>query len=355
MGLRELDGEGTNYARMHFVLNWAEWWRAFTYQFAHADILHLLGNIVFLWVFGPALEEKLGHAGFTILYLLGGAAAVLLNSMVTPSPVIGASGSIAVIAGAFVVLFPLIEIRVLLLFRIFSISARWFLVFCVIKDIVFHGPHTAWMVHLAGYAIGFIIGCLLLATRLVPRDQFDVLALINRMRRRVAFRTALTVGEMSADQRMFKSLTSPFRKSVPDPSIAMNEKAAALRALLAEDCRTSDWKSAGQKYGELLSLPGLSVAVRALQRDRQMELCSGLMKAEEYRIAHAAFEAFVAAYPKDRDVFAARAMAAMVQFRHLGETNAARVVLQELRKIAGDEEHIAMIDGLLIEAEGAKA
>lgn len=360
MGLRAPDGEGTNYDKVQFVWNVSEWWRVFTYQFAHADIMHLLGNVIFLWVFGPALEEKLGHAGFTILYLLGGAAAVLLNSLVTDSPVIGASGSIAVIAGAFVVLFPLIEIRVLFLlfFRTFSLSARWFFIFCILKDILFHGPFTAWMVHLAGYGIGFVIGCLLLMTRLVPRDQFDVLALINRMRRRVAFRAALTVGEMSADQRVYKTLTNPFRKSGPDPAIEMNEKAAVLRATLAEDCRNADWKAAGQRYSELLGLPGLSAAVRALQRDRQMELCSGLMQAGEYRAAHAAFSAFVAAYPRDRDAFAARAMGAMVQFRHLGETAAAVAVLQELRKNAsedGNDEHIAMIDGLLVEAGSAKA
>ncbi len=360
MGLRALDGEGTNYEGVHFVWNTREWWRVFTYQFAHADIMHLLGNIIFLWVFGPALEEKLGHAGFTILYLLGGAAAVLLNSLVTDSPVIGASGSIAVIAGAFVVLYPLIEIRVMLLlfFRTFSISARWFLVFCVLKDIFLHGAQTAWMVHLAGYGIGFVVGCLLLVTKLVPRDQFDVLALINRMRRRVAFRAAITVGEMSADQRVYKTLTKPFRKSGPDPAIEMNEKAAVLRASLAEDCRNADWMAASRKYNELLGLTGLSAAVRALQRDRHMELCSGLLQAGEYRAAHSAFAAFVAAYPKDRDAFAARAMGAMVQIRHLGETAAALASLQDLRKNASDEkneEHIAMIDGLLVEAESAKA
>lgn len=357
MGLRAINGEESIYDGVRFVWNAREWWRVFTYQFAHADILHLLGNIIFLWVFGPALEEKLGHAGFTILYLLGGAAAVLLNALVTDSAVIGASGSIAVIAGAFVVLFPLIEIRVMLLlfFRTFSISARWFLVFCVLKDIFFHGAQTAWMVHLAGYGIGFVIGCLLLVTKLVPRDQFDVLALMNRMRRRMAFRAAATAGEMSADQRMFKSFTGPFRKNVPDPAIEMNEKAAVLRASLAEDCRNADWKAAGIKYNELLGLSGLSAAVRALQRDRQMELCGGLMKAGQYREAHAAFSAFVAAYPKDRDAFAAQAMGAMVQFRHLGETAAALASLQELRKTVSDDEHIAMIDGLLAEAESAKA
>src|SRR5262249_43035589 len=82
----------------------------FTSQFLHGGWLHLIGNMVFLWVFGRAVEDRVGHLRYLLLYLLGGAAAGLVQSLISlddPEQVlIGASGAIATVLGTYLVLFP---------------------------------------------------------------------------------------------------------------------------------------------------------------------------------------------------------------------------------------------------------
>ena len=83
----------------------------FSCMFLHADTVHLLGNMVFLWVFGSAVNDKLGHAGYAAFYLAGGVIAgvgyVLLSGV---APALGASGAIAAVTGAFLVLFPRVRV-----------------------------------------------------------------------------------------------------------------------------------------------------------------------------------------------------------------------------------------------------
>ena len=83
-------------------------WQLLTYQFLHDPhgIWHIAFNMLFLWVFGSAVEDRLGRVGFLGFYLIGGAVAALAHMAITKAPVIGASGSIAGVTGAFLALFP---------------------------------------------------------------------------------------------------------------------------------------------------------------------------------------------------------------------------------------------------------
>ncbi|HBZ96915.1 MAG TPA: rhomboid family intramembrane serine protease, partial [Phycisphaerales bacterium] len=84
------------------------WWNLLTYQFAHnpSDILHLVFNMIGLWIFGTSLEDRLGHASFLGFYLIGGCIAGIAHMMETAAPVIGASGSVCALIGGFIALFP---------------------------------------------------------------------------------------------------------------------------------------------------------------------------------------------------------------------------------------------------------
>jgi len=87
----------------------------FTHMFLHADIFHLLGNMLFLWVFGKHVESVLGGRRFTILYFLSGIGAVFTHSIIDPSstvPLVGASGAISGVLGAYILLFPKSKVRV---------------------------------------------------------------------------------------------------------------------------------------------------------------------------------------------------------------------------------------------------
>ncbi len=89
-----------------------------THQFLHADLLHLAGNMLFLWVFGDNVEDELGHLGYLLFYLAGGVCAGLASVVTRPGsdvPGIGASGAISAVLAAYLVLHPLAEVRVLLL------------------------------------------------------------------------------------------------------------------------------------------------------------------------------------------------------------------------------------------------
>jgi membrane associated rhomboid family serine protease len=116
-----------------FVLKWSEipanivaghhWITILTAMFMHAGWLHIIGNMVFLWAFGPEIEDSMRPLKYLAFYLLSGLAASLAQIALMPSstvPNLGASGAIAGVMGAFLVTYPHDEIRTVLLFGWFS-------------------------------------------------------------------------------------------------------------------------------------------------------------------------------------------------------------------------------------------
>lgn len=115
-----------------FVLKWAavaahitsghDWITILTAMFMHGSWSHILGNMVFLWAFGPEIEDSMGPLRYSTFYLAGGLVAMLAQIAVSPSsivPNLGASGAIAAVMGAFLVTYPRDEIRVILIIFVF--------------------------------------------------------------------------------------------------------------------------------------------------------------------------------------------------------------------------------------------
>ena len=160
-------------------------WRILTAMFLHSDPMHLIGNMLFLWIFGASVEGRLGHAKFLGLYLVAGLVGALMQDLLIGRlhPVIwnlGASGAIMGIAGAYLYLFPFAAICVVFILpiiaffriRVMDWQARWvvlwFLGFDVLYGLLFQGGDgVGHMCHLGGAAAGFL-GVLLLRA---PRDQ----------------------------------------------------------------------------------------------------------------------------------------------------------------------------------------
>ena len=90
-----------------------------THMFLHGGWLHIIGNMLYIWVFGDNVEERLGSATYFVFYLLCGIAAAVGQGLVSPGPMLGASGAIAGVLGAYLVLFPSARIRTLLFLGIF--------------------------------------------------------------------------------------------------------------------------------------------------------------------------------------------------------------------------------------------
>ena len=134
-----------------------------TYAFLHADWLHLLGNMAFLWVFGDNVEDALGHVRYLAFYLACAAAAAFVHALFnvgSVAPLIGASGAVAGVVGAYLVLHPRVKLWILLLGRIpLRLSAMWvlggwisFQVFNVFAAA--EGDEVAWWAHIGGLIAG---------------------------------------------------------------------------------------------------------------------------------------------------------------------------------------------------------
>lgn len=146
------------------------WLTLLTSMFLHGGWLHLLGNMLYLWVFGDNVEAALGRWRFVLFYLLAGAGAALLQSVVFPRttvPMIGASGAIAGVLGAYLVLFPwsrvLTVVPLFIFFHFVEIPAvillgLWFVVqfFSGIVDL--GGMEgVAWFAHIGGFLAGAVL------------------------------------------------------------------------------------------------------------------------------------------------------------------------------------------------------
>ncbi|PTW63374.1 membrane associated rhomboid family serine protease [Breoghania corrubedonensis] len=136
-----------------------------TYAFVHGDFWHLGGNMLFLWVFGDNVEDALGHVRFLAFYLLCAIAAALLHIAMLPAsaaPMIGASGAIAGIVAAYLMLHPHVRIWVLLLGRIpVPLRAYWVLgawiVFQIVMVLQISDDSVAWWSHIGGLAAGALL------------------------------------------------------------------------------------------------------------------------------------------------------------------------------------------------------
>jgi membrane associated rhomboid family serine protease len=166
-----------------FVMRWAEipativaghhWITIFTAMFMHGGWLHIIGNMVFLWAFGPEIEDAMGPVRYLAFYLLSGLAASLAQTAIAPHstvPNLGASGAIAGVMGAFLITYPADQIRTLLLFfwwiRITFIPAAlligfWFLIqlFDQVGAVAtMQAGGVAYAAHVGGFIFGVAAG-----------------------------------------------------------------------------------------------------------------------------------------------------------------------------------------------------
>lgn len=147
----------------------------FTSMFLHGGWLHLISNMLFLWVFGDNIEAALGPLGYVLFYLAGGALGSLAHVVTHPSstiPSVGASGAISAVLGAYLVMFPHSRVRVLLLLGYFLTTARvtavvflglW-AVTQLLNGVARLGAATAetagvaYWAHIGGFVLGLLIG-----------------------------------------------------------------------------------------------------------------------------------------------------------------------------------------------------
>jgi membrane associated rhomboid family serine protease len=136
-----------------------------TYMFLHGGWIHLIGNMLFLWVFGDNIEDAMGHMRFIMFYLMCGIFAALAHTYMLPHsdlPLIGASGAVAGVISAYLILHPKVKVWVLALWRIpIRITAAWALgiwILAQFANLFFASEEAvAWWAHLGGLLAGAVL------------------------------------------------------------------------------------------------------------------------------------------------------------------------------------------------------
>jgi membrane associated rhomboid family serine protease len=340
-------------------------WAVVTYQFLHDPygIWHIAFNLLFLWVFGCAVEGRLGRASFLGFYLIGGAVAGIAQITLDPrAAVIGASGSVAAVSGAFLALFPRSRVQVLVFFffiGVYSIPALWFIGLYILIDVLRATSQAlgggsggiAFAAHLAGYLYGFALAFLLLATKIVAREEFDVFYLFKQYRRRAAFRAATRdkVGgaweSASADTgpQLEKKRATP--EPPPDPRAAAHGAARAeISRLIAEH----DLPAATARYRALLA----ESATATLSEDRQLDVANQLNAEGDDENAAAAYELYLEAYPLAAKASEVRLILGLLYTRRLARPDRARELIELAKARLRDHDQKALAEQLLAEIGG---
>ncbi|EPX80820.1 rhomboid family intramembrane serine protease [Litoreibacter arenae] len=153
------------------VSSGAQTYTLVTSMFLHGGLMHLAGNMLFLWIFGDNLEDQMGHVGFALFYLAAGVGADLVQLLAdpySPVPVVGASGAIAGVMGGYLLLFPRAKVDIIFIFVIFfkifpvpawAMLGIWFglQVFNGVANFGADGVGVAYWAHAGGFVIGLLL------------------------------------------------------------------------------------------------------------------------------------------------------------------------------------------------------
>jgi len=303
-----LNGHVLSLSIRPWAINWVlvpgYWypWQFLSYAFLHGGVLHIVGNMFFLYVFGGNINDKLGHVRYVIFYLTGaivsGAGFALLH-LSSLSPTLGASGAISAVIGAYLVLFPQTQITVLywiiILIGTFQAPALYFIAFkLILYDtlISWITPGVAYEAHLVGYVYGIGLVLLLVATRILSGTQYDLWMMIQQWHRRRHYRAAVAAGY------------DPFRgvgirrhvesREVPGTHVDGERQAQIeqMRHAISERVEQRNLPAAADLYVELTRLdPG-----QLLPRQQLLDIANQLTSDHRAAEAAQAYEQFLRHY-----------------------------------------------------------
>ncbi len=312
-------------------------WAFVSYAFLHdpSSPFHLLFNALFLWVFGPSVEDRLGRVGYPAFFLLSAAASGGVHSLVSPAPVIGASGAVAGVIGAFLVLFPRTRIRTFCFFVLvgfLSIPAPWFIAIAMIRDFIPLGLNisdgVAHAAHLGGYVFGIAVSAFLLMTRLLEREpMYDLVSVLSHRARRTGFAGAGSVERARARR--------------PGPSDELDPLTLA-RAAVSEHLARRDLPGAAVAYRALLARRDSHPGPTHLSRRHQYELANHLFQSGDHALAAVAYQTFLDAYPRDTEAADIRLLLATILARYLNEPVRAKALLSQALEELRDPSKIEM-------------
>jgi len=305
------------------------WWTFVTYAFLHGDFWHIFFNMFILYLFGKNVNDKLGHLTYIAFYLCSAAVSgfghALLHAGPPVAPVMGASGAVAAVTGAYLVLFPQTLLTIVYWFFFIGtleVPALYFILLkmIILDNMLARGPgNIAYDAHLAGYAFGIAVTLFLLATRLVSTSNFDLWAMIKRWNRRRTYRDVVAGGY------------DPFGGSSGRHSVAAREvkktvaerqreaEAREIRVAISQRLEQRNLPAAAGLYVELMRADSEQV----LPRQHLLDIANQL--ASDHRASEAAwaYEQFLTHYSSYQHTEQVELMLGILYARYLHKPNEA--------------------------------
>jgi membrane associated rhomboid family serine protease len=309
-----------------------------TYGLLHANLLHLASNMLFLYIFGNNVNDKMGHVGYLAFYLAGcvfsGIGFVATEAY---HPVIGASGAVSAVTGAYLCLSPRANVTILFWWfyiGVFEIPSMWFIAFFFAQDIFFNfagGEGVAHMAHIAGSVFGFVVCFSLLSAHLLPRDHFDIVALFKQWNRRRQYRDVTASGydpfAYTPRQPIDRRLSAPV-----DPA---QEQMQDLRAKITDAIASHDYSLAATLYQELRRINPEHV----LPRQAQLDIAAQLASQQAYPQAAEAYELFLRSYRNFEQIEQVELMLGLIYARYLARYEKANEhLLRAMARLHTDRE-----------------
>ncbi len=319
-------------------------WQFITYAFLHGGLLHIGGNMFFLYIFGNNVNDKLGHFGYLCFYLAGAVFSAVGHTLVNNAPVIGASGAIAAVTGAYLVLFPQTLITIVYWFYIVGTVDVPALYFIALKMIILDNviarftPNVAYDAHLAGYAFGIIASLVLLATGLTSTSHFDLWAMLKQWNRRRQYRDVISTGYdpytgLGGTKRIeSREIKNTEIRKAEDPKILR------LREEIAERTSRHDLHGAAEQYLELLNLDEEQI----ISCQHLLDIANQLVSENRHDQAAQIYEKFLAHYGNYEYIEQVELMLGIIYSRYLNKPEPALKHLTSAEKKLADPGQLQM-------------
>ncbi len=304
-------------------------WQFVGYAFLHGGFMHIFGNMFFLYIFGNNVNDKLGHFGYLCFYLAGAVFSAIGHTLMSGSPVLGASGAVAAVTGAYLVLFPQTLVTVVYWFIIIGtmeLPAMYFIAFKLIfidNMITRYTPNVAYDAHLAGYAFGIGAIFLMLATGLISSSGFDLWSMMKQWNRRRRYYDVVSSGYDPFEGRGVRRIkVREIKKTAIEQQ--RDEKITKLRDEIAGWISNRNLSAAAGVYLELMELDGTQILPRQHLLDIANQLASENKPAQSAR----AYEQFLANYSNYEYVGQVELMLGILYSRYLHQPDLAAKHLQ---------------------------
>ncbi|MBW8034748.1 MAG: rhomboid family intramembrane serine protease [Planctomycetes bacterium] len=317
-------------------------WQYVTYAFLHAGWMHIIGNMYFLYLFGKNVNDKMGNIGYICFYLAGGVFSGIGHVIWAQSPVLGASGAVAAVTGAYLVLFPRSIVTVaywLFFIGTFEVQASLFIAIkmIVIDNLLYAtSAGVAYDAHLSGYAYGILVTMLLLSTKLIRTEQATLWMIVKQWNRRRQFRHQAP-GQYPHNEKKWVKATET--KKSPQ-QIEKERKIAEIRSGITDSMSSHDLPNAVREYLELIAIDDEQV----MPRQQQLDIANQMMAEGKWAFSANAYEKFLKHYGNTQHNEQVELMLGILYARYLNKSDKAIKYLDRARKKIADPGQIKMCE-----------